>query len=63
MRKTKHHINPPNPYLDAYLDTWRAYTNAYHADAPNSILEPLYEAYDDARCRYEENPQWIFHSN
>ena len=62
MSKKQHWTNPPNPHLDAYLDAWRAYTAAYHNDAPKEIQSALSKAYEAARMEYEANPQSIFHS-
>jgi len=55
-----HWRNPPNPYFDAYLDTWRAYTYAYHNNAPKHIIDDLLSIHKKAKEDYANYPQKFF---
>jgi len=63
MSKKKTHVhwtNPPNPHLEAKLEAWRRYTDAYHSDAPIEEQNELHKAYESACENYKNNPQTIF---
>ena len=55
--------NPKNPYLDAYIEAWGRYTEAYHSDAGILEQQTLLKEYKTAHQDYKNNPQTILNES